>query len=52
MECAICNKKTDWDESYGRETFIVCPKCFGILRKTSKDALSIIFKIGYIKEED
>ena len=52
MKCAICENKTTWDESYGRETFIVCPKCYEKLRKKyGLKTLSIILTIGYIKEE-
>ena len=28
MICHICKKKTTWNKSYGRRSFIVCPKCF------------------------
>lgn len=51
MKCAICERKTNWDESYGRPTFIVCPYCFSILRKDNKNALDTIIKIGTIKED-
>lgn len=51
MKCAICKRKTDWNESYGRPTFIVCPYCFNILRKDNKNALDTIIKIGIIKED-
>lgn len=51
MKCAICKRKTDWDESYGRPTFIVCPYCYNILRKDNRNALDTIIKIGIIKEE-
>lgn len=59
MKCAICGHKTNWDESYGRETFIVCPSCHDkiaeIISKGSKKyskitALEIILKIGQIKK--
>jgi len=60
MKCAICGKKTDWDTSYGRETFIVCPTCHDkiaeIVFKGSKKyskvtALEIILEIGRTMEE-
>ena len=60
MKCDICGHKTNWDESYGRESFIVCPSCHDkiakIVSKGSKKypqitALEIILKIGQIKEE-
>lgn len=51
MKCAICERKTNWDASYGRPTFIVCPHCYNILRKDNKNALDTILKIGTIKED-
>lgn len=51
MKCTICGRKTNWDESYGRPTFIVCPYCYNILRKNNKNALDVILKIGIIKED-
>ena len=51
MKCAICKRKTDWDESYGRPTFIVCPYCYNILRKDNNNALDTILKIGIIKKD-
>ena len=51
MKCCICKRKTDWDESYGRSTFIVCPHCYSILKKKKKNALDTILKIGMIKED-
>ena len=51
MRCCICERKTNWDESYGRPTFIVCPHCYNILRKNNKNALDVILKIGIIKED-
>jgi hypothetical protein len=51
MKCCICKRKTNWDESYGRHTFIVCPYCYSILRKNNKYALDTILKIGMIKED-
>ena len=34
MKCAICGKETNWDESYGYNEFIVCPRCFSNIRKS------------------
>ena len=50
MKCAICERKTNWNESYGRPTFIVCPHCFNILEKNNKNALFTILTIGTMKE--
>jgi len=56
MKCAICNNKTTWDESYGRENFLVCPKCFYKLKKaTHQDNFNIfnfIIEVGWLKEEE
>lgn len=55
MKCKLCKQKTNWDESYGYEEFIVCPKCFEEMAKLSKasgfyeqraQVLSAIFTIG------
>ena len=61
MKCNICGNKTNWDESYGRETFIVCPVCHDriakVIKKCTNDkyynvtALEVILEIGHIKEE-
>lgn len=61
MKCKICGRKTNWDESYGRETFIVCPTCFNKITNSINNcrkykispestALEIVLKIGRIKE--
>lgn len=50
MKCAICGRKTNWDESYGYRNFIVCPCCYNLLKETLKDdsftTLEIIFALG------
>lgn len=62
MKCDICGNKTDWNSSYGRETFIVCPSCHKRLIKTiynlrkynfspESSATQVIIEIGFIKEE-
>ena len=63
MKCNICGKKTTWDESYGRESFIVCPRCHDKLAEDIERWIkikpvsskfitsSIIIEIGRIKEE-
>lgn len=59
MKCAICGRKTNWDESYGYEEFIVCPRCFDNVRKffSTKDkkkelddSLQAVFAIGKAKK--
>ena len=62
MKCELCDKKTNWDSSYGRPSFIVCPMCHGRLTKTiynlrkynfspESSALEIILEIGFARDE-
>ncbi len=50
MKCKICNRKTNWNESYGYEEFIVCPSCHNTLYytmgKNSLKTMDIIFTLG------
>lgn len=61
-KCHICNNETTYNESFGRETFIVCPSCHKELANRIKllreyefgpesSALEIILIIGRIIEE-
>lgn len=54
MKCKFCGKKTNWDNSVGRETFIVCNHCVDILSKDLdkrfSDILMPILEIGIYKE--
>lgn len=56
MKCAICNQKTNYDVSYGTDSFIVCPTCFKRIKrmtvKSSADTLDFILAIGEIKEDE
>jgi len=59
MKCKICHSKTNWDESYGKSNFIICPACFERLaEKTGQKfpeaqyiIMSIIFEIADIKAQ-
>ena len=62
MKCAICKNKTDWDTSFGRPSFIVCPSCHARLIKTihnlrkynfspESSATQIIIEIGFMMKE-
>lgn len=54
MKCAICNKKTKWDTSYGNEDYIICPACFKILSNNYTaidEAFMFIFKVAHIKKQ-
>lgn len=52
MKCAICKSKTNWDESYGYNEFIVCPRCYDEMKvkigKTNAKTMDIIFILGNI----
>lgn len=60
MKCKLCGKKTEWDVSYGREKFIVCPSCFKriahVIKTTTNyeysdvTACCVIIEMGFIKE--
>ena len=56
MKCNICHRKTNWDESYGHEEFIVCPRCHNSLLKRFNDdwvtVMSTIFLLGEISKEN
>ena len=60
MKCEICKKATNWDISYGKPNFIVCPDCFERLAKATgekfpqshSEIMRIIFEIADIKEEN
>ena len=53
MKCKICGRKTSWDESYGHEKFIVCPRCYKKLNPNdSWEILSAICRIGLLMDEE
>ena len=61
MKCKVCGKKTNWDNSYGRPKFIVCPTCHNKIAKIIKNitnskysdvtASSVILEMGFIREK-
>ena len=55
MKCQICGKETTWDESFGKEEFIVCPHCFKELRRMTylkeSEILDFILAVGWIKND-
>lgn len=62
MKCKLCGRKTNWNESFGKENFIVCPKCHDriatIISEITNNhpyskvaATSVIIELGYLKEE-
>ena len=56
MKCDVCKRSTDWDESYGKSNFIICPTCFERLAKAIEKEdknliMNIIFEIADIREE-
>ena len=54
MKCQICGKKTTWDESFGKEEFIICPYCFEELHRMTHSrtdkVLDFVLAIGWIKK--
>ena len=55
MKCEICKKKTDWDNSFGYEEFIVCGKCIKKMTKEVDDfdwILETIFRMGAIRRKE
>ena len=52
-KCAICKKPTTWDESYGREMFLICPACYDrLVKDTGNDkAWNFILAVGWLMEE-
>lgn len=53
MRCNVCKHNTNWDESYGYPSFIVCPLCMNKLTQVLSwdKAMAAIFTIGSIKQE-
>lgn len=53
--CQICGKVTDWDESYGPENFIMCPRCMRITRNklacSGSDVIAMLCALGEIRKE-
>ena len=56
MKCQICKNKTTWDESFGYDNFIVCPKCHDAIKiklgKNNFETMNIIFALGDIRREN
>ena len=55
MTCEICKKATNWDESVGKENYIICNECFHRILYKYKDTniqpkiLDIIFKLSDVR---
>ena len=53
MKCAICKNKTTWDESFGGEKFIICPRCYAKLNPNhNQDIHFALCRISILKEEN
>lgn len=54
--CQVCGKYTSWDESYGHENFIICPRCMEIAREklgySTTDIIGISCAFGEIRKEN
>ena len=44
MKCSVCENKTTWNESYGNEKFLVCPKCFEKMKKENNGNVAVTMK--------
>ena len=51
MKCAECGNKTTWDESYGRENYIVCPKCHEKIKRENNGNVVATMKIIFEKSK-
>ena len=55
MKCALCKKKTSWDNSYGLSNFLICDSCYQKLKKITQEndliTLKFIFTCSIIKSE-
>lgn len=54
MKCEICKEKTDLNNSFGYEEFIVCGNCIKRMTKEVDDfdwILETIFRMGKIKRD-
>lgn len=52
MKCAICKNHTTWDESFGGEKFIICPRCYKKLNPNhNMDIHFALCQISVVKEE-
>lgn len=60
-KCAMCGNNTDWDSSYGRDNFIICPHCHkkltnlvhGLRKSNCMDmtiVTEMILAIGFTRE--
>ena len=46
MKCSKCGNKTTWDENYGEEHRLVCPKYFDkMLKKNNNNVMKTLKEI-------
>lgn len=54
MKCKMCGKRTDWDSSIGKPSFIICNNCVEELHNYCNikrtDIVDIILVIGFKRE--
>jgi hypothetical protein len=54
MKCKVCGKRTNYDESFGRDTFIVCNNCVSDISKICElekfQVYGVILTIGFKRE--
>lgn len=42
MKCAICNRKTTWEDSIGRPSYLVCNSCVDKIAKHENKSFTAI----------
>lgn len=56
MKCQICKNKTTWDESFGYNDFIVCPRCYEAIKirlgTDNFETMNIISVLGDIRRKN
>ena len=55
MKCKMCYSKTDYDNSIGRDNFIICNKCADELTRRTQlkpsQVLGLVLAIGFKREK-
>jgi len=55
MKCKICKRKINYNNSIGRDTFLVCTTCIQNIKKRTclenMDVLNTILAIGFMMED-
>ena len=56
MKCKICKGKINYDNSIGRDSFLVCNSCANTIKKHTQlkniDILNVVLVIGFMMENN